>query len=102
MNPCRAAIATGSRILTTTDIQAAGPAPRHTIPPHPPTIDFELTIYSRSGLLIFKTKDPLASWDGTYEGHPCPQANYVWITTYTTKESPRVPQVQKGSVLLLR
>lgn len=37
MNPCRAAIATGSRILTTTDIQAAGPAPRHTIPPPLPS-----------------------------------------------------------------
>ena len=63
---------------------------------------YELSIYNRAGLLVFHSTDPAATWDGTCNGHPCPQASYVWILTYTTADKPRQPQSRKGTVTLIR
>ena len=63
---------------------------------------FDLYIYNRQGLLVFHTTDPEQGWDGTHNGIPCPQQNYVWILDYISAETPGVRQKKKGSVLLLR
>ena len=65
-------------------------------------INYQLDIYNRNGLLVFHSDNPDQHWDGTFNGQPCPQANYVWILQYTTNEMPNTTQVKKGSVLLLR
>ena len=65
-------------------------------------LQYELTIFNRQGIEVFHSLNPEQGWDGTSGGHLCPQGAYVWILKYTTKEMPRVPQTEKGSVLLLR
>ena len=65
-------------------------------------VDYELTIYNRQGLQVFHSTDPAERWDGTRDGTPCPQAAYVWVLRYTTNEAPRIPQVAKGSLLIIR
>jgi len=51
------------------------------------TVDFELTIYSRSGQIVFYTTDKDAGWDGTIQasGETLPQGAYVYHVqgTYT-------------------
>ena len=40
--------------------------------------DFELLIFNRWGQIIWETKDPTASWDGTYNGEYVQQGTYTW------------------------
>ena len=69
---------------------------------HHGIIQYELTIYTRQGLLVFHTLDPDQGWDGTHNGTPCPQATYVWVLNYRTNVSPQYQQTAKGTVTLLR
>lgn len=62
----------------------------------------ELSIYNREGLLMYRTDDPAAGWDGTHNGRACPQGAYVWVLTYRTDLHPSETQSRTGSVLLLR
>lgn len=41
-------------------------------------VEFELLIFNRLGLLIYRTDDPAATWDGTHDGRPVPQGAYVY------------------------
>lgn len=41
-------------------------------------LKYELNIFNRFGLQIFRTNDPNATWDGTAHGIPQPQAAYVY------------------------
>ena len=41
-------------------------------------LKYELYIFNRFGLQIFRTNDPNATWDGTAHGIPQPQAAYVY------------------------
>lgn len=65
-------------------------------------VEYHLTVFSRSGLLVFETTDPEAAWHGEYRGKKAPQGTYVWIATYTTTEKPRQKETVKGTVTLLR
>ena len=62
----------------------------------------EIWIYDRKGLFITHFDALTGSWDGTYQGRPCPQDTYVWVMRYTTKAKPRNTQQAKGTVTLLR
>ncbi len=62
----------------------------------------QIWIYDRKGLFITRFDALTGSWDGTYQGRPCPQDTYVWVIRYTTKAKPRITQQAKGTVTLLR
>ena len=62
----------------------------------------ELIIYNRKGLLVFRSSMPTDGWDGTHNGHPCPQDIYVWHLRYHTKDRPNAPHTATGTVTLLR
>jgi gliding motility-associated-like protein len=40
--------------------------------------NFELLIFNRWGELIWESRDPSVSWDGTYKGQIVPEGTYVW------------------------
>ena len=66
------------------------------------TLEAELTIYNRQGLLVYTTKDLNTGWDGTHNGQPCPQGAYVWHLRIRTVDRPNDWQVSMGTVTLLR
>jgi gliding motility-associated-like protein len=41
--------------------------------------DFELQIFNRWGEVIWESHDPVAAWDGTYNGQPVQQGTYTWL-----------------------
>ncbi len=65
-------------------------------------LEAELSIYNREGLLIYRTTDLDAGWDGTCEGRPCLQATYVWHLRYRSAAYPVTWQSAAGTVTLLR
>lgn len=40
--------------------------------------NFNLLIYNRWGEIIWESKDPFATWDGTFNGQIVPQGTYIW------------------------
>jgi gliding motility-associated-like protein len=60
-------------------------------------VDF--SIYNRWGTRVFHTNNPSDCWDGTFQGQPQQQDNYVYYITATT---PCGHVVRKGNVLLIR
>ena len=65
-------------------------------------LEFHITIYTREGQLVFSSNDIDSEWDGTHNGEPCPQANYVYHIRYRGRSMPDGWQTATGSVLLLR
>ena len=61
---------------------------------------YELTIYTRSGLLVFRSSDPAETWDGTHNGTPLPQGAYTYHCRLALPTGHSTERV--GSVLLLR
>lgn len=45
--------------------------------------DFELVVYNKQGMAIFRTTNRADRWDGTYRGRPQPRGGYVWRAKYT-------------------
>ena len=65
-------------------------------------IDFEMWIYDRYGTLLFHSLSADTPWDGTYQGAPCPQGNYVYRCRYRDIYTPEGNQSLVGTVTLLR
>ena len=65
-------------------------------------LEFHMYIYTREGLLVFSSDDIETEWDGTHDGEPCPQGNYIYQIRYRGRSMPDGWQTQTGSVLLLR
>ena len=63
---------------------------------------YQMLIYNRSGLLVFKTTDIEEGWDGTHKGKPCPSGAYMYRVIYSTKSRPDNSYEKTGSVLLVR
>lgn len=63
---------------------------------------FELTIYDRSGKLVFKTNNPNQQWDGTYPDGT--KANsletYIWTAVYFNNNNERC--VSKGGITVVK
>jgi gliding motility-associated-like protein len=59
--------------------------------------NYEIAVYSRTGLLIFKSNSYLNEWDGTYEGEFVPAGNYYYLINLNKFE-----KVYKGTILVLR
>lgn len=45
--------------------------------------DYSLSIYDRWGGLVFNTRDPLNSWDGSFNGRNAASGNYVLELSYS-------------------
>jgi len=52
-----------------------------------PLFNFDLQIYDRNGMLVYKSSDPSQGWDGSYKGKPCPISTYVWYLNYDTYQA---------------
>ncbi len=62
--------------------------------------EIELTIYSPSGILLYRmtTDDP--PWDGTKDGNKVPSGSYNWHVTYHGRDG--VPRNRSGIVTIIR
>ena len=48
----------------------------------PHTLEFEMSIYNRQGILVFETNDINQAWDGRLKsGALAPQGPYIWMVT---------------------
>jgi PKD repeat protein len=62
--------------------------------------DYQLRIFSRSGIIIFESNDINIGWDGYYKGHLCDPGVYIWKVrgNYLNGE----PFTKMGDVTLLK
>lgn len=61
---------------------------------------FELWIYDRRGVQVFHTNDINEGWDGTWNGNPCHQGSYAYVSHYVLKDGKILTKA--GTVTLLR
>jgi len=63
---------------------------------------FTMTIYDRSGKMVFQTTDANRPWDGLYTEDlmPAPAAPYVWVVNLTNEKGE--PETYQGTVLIKR
>jgi gliding motility-associated-like protein len=59
-----------------------------------------LSIYNRTGRMIFNTADPGTGWDGTYNGEPQPPGAYIYFIEMKLPGGKDL--VEKGTVVLIR
>jgi gliding motility-associated-like protein len=65
--------------------------------------NFEITIFSRWGEVIFNTKDDKNAWDGMYINENMPIGNYQWQVTYEgDSEEYKGPYKKTGDVAVVR
>ena len=64
-----------------------------------PVEEFEMTVYTRNGLLVWHSEDINQMWDGTRNGTPLPQGAYVYH--WRLKSNNRV-RSGLGTITLLR
>ena len=64
--------------------------------------DYHIDLYTRGGALVWHSDDMNDTWDGTYQGKPCPQDSYVWIIHYRDITAPNNLLSKKGTVTLIR
>jgi gliding motility-associated-like protein len=58
---------------------------------------FELTIFNRTGEVVFQNKNALLPWDGIFKGLPLPAGSYVYVINLK-----QFPGILKGSVMIVR
>jgi len=63
--------------------------------------DLDFKVFNRWGQLIFHSKDWRRKWDGRINGALQPTGVYVWMLTYTNRDS-KQKVFQKGTVTLIR
>ena len=63
--------------------------------------EFEMWIYNRMGLLVWRSDDINQPWDGTRHGRPVPQGTYVYYYRLRTAADNHV-HTGAGSITLLR
>lgn len=61
---------------------------------------FEISIFNRSGHLVYRSKNPEPGWDGNFNGQPAPEGAYIYFVTYKDKQG-KLQQL-KGSLVLIR
>ena len=68
---------------------------------HPDLVkSFELSIFTRNGLMVFHTKDINERWDGKYKGRVQNMGAYAYVLLYTTAAGQK--EVLKGSITIIR
>ncbi len=63
-------------------------------------LSYEIFIYSRSGRLVYHSKDVSRGWDGTYNGYKQPMGTYVYIIELN--DANKGLQHKKGTITLIR
>jgi gliding motility-associated-like protein len=63
--------------------------------------NLKFMIYNRWGNLVFSSSNWKQGWDGTFKGSPLATGVYVWMLSYTERDS-KLSRQQKGTVLLIR
>ena len=63
-------------------------------------VSFEIFIYSRSGRLVYHSKDINEGWDGVANGHAQPMGTYVYIVEIN--DAVKGIQHKKGTITLIR
>lgn len=63
--------------------------------------DFHLTIYDRSGQIVWESFDSEAEWDGNFGGNPAQAGIYVWMIDAKNATSDERHQFN-GFITLLR
>jgi gliding motility-associated-like protein len=63
--------------------------------------DLEFRVYNRYGQLLFETKDWTRKWDGKINGDPQPSGTYVWMLSYTNRDTGNRFAL-KGTTVLIR
>lgn len=63
-------------------------------------VQYRLTIFNRWGEEIFKTSDPLSSWDGTYKNIPQQPGLFTWQCSYRFEGEEAV--FIKGQLILIK
>lgn len=63
---------------------------------------FSISVFTRTGNLVWHADDIMARWDGTHKGVPCITAMYAYIIYYTILSEPNEKRSLAGQVLLLR
>jgi len=62
--------------------------------------EYELSIYSRWGELLFESNDPKSGWDGYFNGKLCQQDVYIWKIKAKAKDDSEYNKT--GDLLLIR
>ena len=66
-------------------------------------LDSRLTVYNRWGEVLFATENSQQRWDGTYQGLPCPTADYAYRLDFRLRRKPDSEWfVKRGKVVLMR
>ncbi|GAB4025290.1 gliding motility-associated C-terminal domain-containing protein [Spirosoma gilvum] len=63
---------------------------------------FTMKVLNRWGNLIFASQNSADTWDGTFNGAPCPPDTYTWIVTYQAATPSKREFSRTGHVLLVR
>ncbi len=63
--------------------------------------NLEFRVYNRYGQMVFETKDWTHKWDGTIAGVAQGSGTYVWMLTYTNRDTGK-KVFQKGTSVLIR
>ncbi len=63
--------------------------------------DFHLTIFDRSGQIIWESYNTAGEWDGNYGGHEAPTGVYGWVIETKDANTDKIHQF-KGHITLLR
>lgn len=66
------------------------------------TVDrYEISVFDRWGELVWYSKDPAESWDGTYQSNPCKTDRYIYKLTMSYANNDKV-ESSYGRVAVLR
>jgi gliding motility-associated-like protein len=64
-------------------------------------INLSFSVYNRFGQRLFYTNDWTKKWDGTFKGQGTDPGTYVWVLSYTNKDTNKQVE-QKGTTILIR
>ena len=73
-------------------------------PVHQNIINYKLVVYNRWGNIVFSTVDVYQKWDGTTNGHPCPEGTYFYTVEYEGfgQKASRGKKLHRGIVTILK
>lgn len=66
-------------------------------------VEYQLTVYSRWGSVIFHSTNVTVGWDGTYDGSPAPEGKYSYFASWVIEANGQITTDEKrGEFKLIR
>ncbi len=62
--------------------------------------ELDLSIYSPSGIILYRGSGQDPPWDGTHGGNDVPEGSYHWYATYNSSD--KIPRNASGIVTIIR